>query len=227
MCGACDTIRCRHDPRAVPERFSADHDASKNHVPAPKIILPVNRRSCSKCGTERPGMPVADELDYEIYREGKQFPRRRGRVRTLLLVTAVLIVMATASAYGWLNYGRLVQPASLAPSAATAAVAKDPEETVALKDFQSFQSQAAQSLQSINQEIAAQKAEVARLSDQLSALAARMDALQSTAASAPLPAAPARPASTAPRRRPAADRPAGPISVGGAPLPAAPAQDGR
>jgi uncharacterized coiled-coil protein SlyX len=172
-------------------------------------------------------MLVTDELDYEIYRERKQFPRRRGRARTLLLVVAVLIVMATASAYGWLNYGRLVQPASLAPSPVAAAVAKNPDETVALKDFQSFQSQAAQALQSIDQEIAAQKAQVTRLSDQLSALAARMDALQSAAASAPPPAAPARLGSTAPRRRPTAARPAGPISVGGAPLPAAPAQDGR
>jgi uncharacterized coiled-coil protein SlyX len=211
----------------VPEGSALPMTAAKITFPAPKIVLPTRRRSCSKCRTERPGMLVTDELDYEIYRERKQFPRRRGRARTLLLVVAVLIVMATASAYGWLNYGRLVQPASLAPSPVAAAVAKNPDETVALKDFQSFQSQAAQALQSIDQEIAAQKAQVTRLSDQLSALAARMDALQSAAASAPPPAAPARLGSTAPRRRPTAARPAGPISVGGAPLPAAPAQDGR
>ena len=79
----------------------------------------------------------------------------------------------------------------------------------------------------MDQGIAAQKAELTRLSDQLSALAAKIDALQTAAASEPTPAAPARLGVTAPRKRQPAARPAGPISVGGAPLPTAPAPEGR
>lgn len=173
------------------------------------------------------GFPVADELDYEIYQDQKRLQRRRSRAPRVPLIVAVLAVIAAASAFGWLNYGRLVQPASSAPSPVAAAVARNTEETVALKDFQSFQQQTAQSLQSMDQGIAVQKADLTRLSDQLSALAARLDALQTAAAPAPPPAAPARPAVTAPRKRLPVERPAGRISVGGAPLPAAPPQDGR
>lgn len=169
---------------------------------------------------------MADELDYEIYQDKKRLQRRRSRAPRVLLIGAALAVIA-ASAYGWLNFGRLVQPAESAPSPVAAAVARNTEETVALKGFQSFQQQTAQSLQSMDQGIAAQKADLTRLSDQLSALAARVDALQTAAAPAPPPAAPARPAATAPRKRLPVARPAGPISVGGAPLSAAPPQDDR
>jgi uncharacterized coiled-coil protein SlyX len=175
-------------------------------------------------GNRDRGFPVADELDYEIYQDRKQLPRRRGRATRLLLIVAALSVIAAGSAYGWLNYGRPIQPASLAPSPVAAAEAKNTQETVALKDFQSFQQQTAQSLQSMDQGIAAQKAELTRLSDQLSALAAKIDAMQTAAAPAPPPAVPARPAVTAPRKRQPVARPAGAISVGGAPLPTAPAQ---
>ncbi len=161
---------------------------------------------------------MADELDYEIYPDQKP-SRRRGRAPRVLLIVAALAVIAVASGYGWLNYGRLVLPASSAPGPVVAAVAGNIEEAVALKDFQSFQQQTAQSLQSMDQGIAAQKADLARLSDQLSALTARLDALQTAAAPAPPPVAAARPAVSAPRKRPSVAKPAGPISVGGAPLP--------
>jgi uncharacterized coiled-coil protein SlyX len=161
---------------------------------------------------------VADELDYEIYPDRKP-SRRRGRAPRVLLIVAVLAAIAAASAYGWLNYGRLIQPASSAPSPVAAAVTGNTEETVALKDFQLFQQQMTQSLRSMDQGIAAQKADLARLSDQLSALTARLDVLQTAAAPAPTPVAPARPAVNAPRKKPPAVRPAGPISLGGAPLP--------
>lgn len=166
---------------------------------------------------------MADELDYEIYRDQKPSRQRGGRAPRVLLIVAVLALIAAASAYGWLNYGRLVQPASSAPTPVAAAVAGNTEETVALKDFQSFQQQTAQSLQSMEQGIAAQKADLTRLSDQLSALTARLEALQTAAAPAPPPVAPARPAVSALRKRLPVARRAGPISVGGAPLP----QDGR
>ena len=64
-------------------------------------------------GNRDRGFAVADELDYEIYQDRKQLPRRRGRATRLLLIVAALSVIAAGSAYGWLNYGRL-DPASLA-----------------------------------------------------------------------------------------------------------------
>ena len=176
---------------------------------------------------------MADELDYEVYQERKPLPRRRGRVGRLLLTVLILTLIAAGSTYGWLQYGRLLQPASLAPSPVAAAVPRNTVEAVALKDFQSLQQQTAQSLQSMAEAIAAQKAELARLSDQLSALAGRIDARQTAAAPPAPPAVPARPAVTAPRKRSATARAAGqggaagPISVGGAPLPTAPAPEGQ
>ncbi len=151
----------------------------------------------------------------------------------MLLILVVLVVIAAGSAFGWLNYSRLVEPASFAASPVAAAVPRSTDETVSPRDFQSLQQQTSQSLQSMDQAIAAQKAEVARLSDQLSALAAKFDAMQTAAAPTPAPAAPAQPAATAPHKRLPAIRPtrsaapAGPISVGGAPLPAPSAQEGQ
>ena len=58
---------------------------------------------------------MADELDYEIYRDQKPSQQRRGRAPRVFLIVAVLALVAAASAYGWLNYGRLVQPASSGP----------------------------------------------------------------------------------------------------------------
>jgi transposase-like protein/uncharacterized coiled-coil protein SlyX len=87
------------------------------------------------------------------------------------------------------------------------------EETVTLKDFQAFQRQTADSLQSAAQDIATQKADLERLSDQVSALAAKIDALQSAAAPKPLqtavparPAVPLRPAVIAQRKKPPAPK---------------------
>src|SRR5579864_7492054 len=174
------------------------HPSSRS---CPRKFPPLRRRAYCLRQDDRAaspelsrGFPVADELDYEIYQDRKRLPRRRGRARRLLLIVAALAVIAAGSAYGWFNYGRLVQPASSAPSSVAAAAARNAEETVALKDFQSFRQQTAQSLQSMDQGIAAQKADLTRLSDQLSALATRLDALQTAAAPAAPPVAPARPA---------------------------------
>jgi uncharacterized coiled-coil protein SlyX len=105
------------------------------------------------------------------------------------------------------------------------------EEMVTLKDFQSFQQQTTESMRSTNQDIAAEQADLKRLTDQVSALAGRIIELQSTVqAAAAQPAVPAkpvipqRPAAIAAGKKPRISKPAGPISVGGAPLPSAPAQ---
>jgi len=90
-----------------------------------------------------------------------------------------------------------------------------------LKEFEVLQQQIATTTQSTAQSVAAQQAEIKRLSDQVSALAAKIEQLQNPAPSAQAPAAPAPPppATPAARKRPAAATPAPGISVGGAPLP--------
>jgi hypothetical protein len=131
-----------------------------------------------------------------------------------------LAIIAGASAYLWLNYDSLFQAVSSIAHPAATPVVDSGEETVTLKDFQSFQRQTADSLQSVAQDIATQKTDLQSLSDQVSALAAKIDA------AAPAPqqtAVPARsPVIAAARKKPPAPKTTGPISVGGAPLPAPP-----
>jgi hypothetical protein len=148
----------------------------------------------------------------------------------------VLAVIA-AAAYLWLNYDGLVHEVSFAEQRAAAPVVNSAEENVPLKDFQSFERQITETLQSAAQDIAAQKAELKNLSDQMSALAAKIDALQGGAPptgsfSAPVEtrpgsqqAAPARPTVVGAQKKPPAPKTTGRISVGGAPLPPAPPVD--
>jgi uncharacterized coiled-coil protein SlyX len=103
-------------------------------------------------------------------------------------------------------------------SGAAPGAAPAEDKTVGLKDFQAFQQQITATLQSTAQLVAAQQAEIKRLSDQVAALGATIDTLQRPAASAQA-AAPAPPAPVAARKKPAAPKQPPAISVGGAPLP--------
>lgn len=143
-----------------------------------------------------------------------------------LAVAAALALSGIAAAFAWRAYGgaSLTLPSFGFGTAQPAAVAAA-DKPVGLKDLQALQQQIAGPLQSNAQLLAAQQAEIKRLSDQVSALAAKVDALEhppaTAQASLPASAAPSpAPAPAAPRKRSAAPkRPAG-ISVGGAPLPA-------
>jgi uncharacterized coiled-coil protein SlyX len=145
-------------------------------------------------------------------------------------VVAGLAMVGIASALAWRTYGGgpLTLPSFLSATEQTAAppAVAAADKPVTLKDVQALQQQIAGPLQSNAQLLAAQQAELKRLSDQMSALTAKVEALEHPAASAQasLPAsAPPAPAS-APRKKPAAPKPPG-ISVGGAPLP--PGQQAR
>jgi uncharacterized coiled-coil protein SlyX len=145
---------------------------------------------------------------------------------------AGLAILGVASAFAWRAYdgGPLTLPSFLSGTGQTAAppAVAAADKPVTLKDVQALQQQIAGPLQSNAQLLAAQQAEIKRLSDQVSALAAKVDALEHPPASAQasLPAsAPPSPAPAAPRKKSAAPKPAPGISVGGAPLP--PAQSGR
>jgi uncharacterized coiled-coil protein SlyX len=149
----------------------------------------------------------------------QEAPERRRWIP--VAVAAGLAVLGVISAVLWRAYGdSLPALPSLASIRGTSAEAAD--KPVGLKDFQAFQQQVAGSIQSTAQLLAAQQAEIKRLSDQVTALNAKIDTLQRPAASAqasvPPPAAPATPA--APKKKPA-PKPAATISTGGAPLPLA------
>jgi hypothetical protein len=141
---------------------------------------------------------------------------------------AGLAIFGIASAFAWRAYdgGPLTLPSLLSGTGQTAAppAVAAADKPVTLKDLQALQQQIAGPLQSNAQLLAAQQAEIKRLSDQVSALAAKVEALEHPPASAQasLPAAAPSPAPAAPRKKPAAPKQPPGISVGGAPLPPAP-----
>jgi phage shock protein A len=161
---------------------------------------------------------VTDDLDQQV----RQALQRRRRSPRVFLYVCLLAAVTGTSGYLWLNYDRLAKLA-FAERSSAAPVA---DTGVAQMDFEALKRQTAESLQSTIEDIDAQKAELKRLSDQVSALAAKIDALQSPAVSAPQQAAvPVRPPVIAARKKPPAPKTSGPISVGGSPLPTAPSAD--
>lgn len=166
-----------------------------------------------------------EDIEYRAERQ----PQRRRWIP--LAVVAVLALSGVALAFAWRGYGgaALILPSFAFGTAQPAAPAVAADKPVGLKDLQALQQQIAAPLQTNAQLLAAQQAEIKRLSDQVAGLAAKVDALEHppapTQASAPaLAPPPPAAAPAAPRKRPAAPkRPAG-ISVGGAPLPAQPAR---
>ena len=142
-------------------------------------------------------------------------PQRRRWVP--IAVVAGLALFGAASALLWHAWGNGLSALPSFTSATAPAPAEVPDKTVGLKEFQGFQQQIAATVQSTAQLVAAQQAEIKRLSDQVSALTAKIDALQPPAASTQA-AAPAPPPPAARKRPGAAKLPPG-ISTGGAPLP--------
>jgi uncharacterized coiled-coil protein SlyX len=170
---------------------------------------------------------VTDDLDHQVQQALK---RRRGSSKGLLYVFLVTAVAGT-SGYIWLNYDSLANLAFAERPSGKPAIESNGA-GVAQKDFETLKRETAESFQSMNEVIAAQKAELKGLSDQISALTVKVDAMQSAAPAFGAISAPAEP-----RQPPAAMTPAiaarkkapkttGPISVGGAPLPPAP-RDGQ
>ena len=139
-----------------------------------------------------------------------------------IAVVAGLALLGAASAwYVWGDALPALPSFTSSGPAPGAAPAEAPDKTVGLKDFQAFQQQIAATMQSTAQLVAAQQAEIKRLSDQVAALSAKIDTLQPPAGSAQAaaPVAPPPPPPSAARKRPAAAKQPPGISVGGAPLP--------
>jgi uncharacterized coiled-coil protein SlyX len=164
-----------------------------------------------------------DDAGYET--EPVPAPQRM-RWATIAIAAVLLAVIGASSAVLWRAYGgvplTLPSFAWVTGQPATPAVVAD--KPVGLKDLQALQQQIAGPLQSNAQLLAAQQAELKRLADQLSALTAKVDALEhpSASAQASLPASAPPPA--APRKKPAAPKLPPGISTGGAPLPVTPSR---
>lgn len=148
----------------------------------------------------------SDEFD-----PGVTLPPRRNWIFRATVAVVGLVILAGAAGFVLLNYGHLFEPAP----AAQLPISVNVEEAVSPDDFKAFQQDVAAKLEAVQQAAADQQADLKKLTDQVSAMAARLESLQSP------PAAPvARPPVVAMTKRPAAaKKPAGTISVGGAPLP--------
>jgi hypothetical protein len=134
--------------------------------------------------------------------------------------------VAGASGYVWLTHDSLGKLAFAEHSSVAPVVQSS--DTVTREDLEAIKRQLADSLQSMVANTDALKVNLKNLSDQVAALAAKVDGLQNAPQSGELKPAsppsvlPVRPPVMAARKKPAAPQTTGPISVGGAQLPAAP-----
>jgi hypothetical protein len=175
---------------------------------------------------------VTDELDHQV----RTALRRRRRSRIFPIAVIVFAICASASAYLWINHGNQIRTALFATPQATGSTAASGEQSVSRADFATFQRQTADALQSAFANLEAQKADLKKLSDQVTDAVAKVDALRNAEATAPIsppvknsisgqPVVPPRPAALAQGKKPQAPRSTGSISVGGAPLALAPPSD--
>ena len=169
-----------------------------------------------------------DDAGYQASQEAQETRQPvRKRSVTLAIAAALLAVIGASSAVLWHSFSGSLPAmpsfASITGSSAAPAAVVAPDKPVGVKDFQAFQQQIAGPMQSAAQLHAVQQAEIKRLSDQLAILTAKIDLLERPAAAQSALPAQAPPVSqakaAAPRKRPAARKPADSISVGGAPLP--------
>jgi septal ring factor EnvC (AmiA/AmiB activator) len=102
--------------------------------------------------------------------------RRRRTTVMLASFTAIAVMALAAACYLWFNYDRSIEPGS--SGAAAAGRAAEPGAGVTLQNLQAALQQTTSELEAMKQNIAASEAEHQKLSDQVSALATRVDALQ-------------------------------------------------
>jgi hypothetical protein len=140
-----------------------------------------------------------------------------------IVVAVILAGFGSGSALLWRSYGNGMLPSSSSVASSAAPAADKP---VAQSDMRALQQQIAGSVQSTERLLAAQQAEIKRLSDQVVVLSAKLDLLQRplTSAQAALPAPAAKPVAPAPKKKPAPVQTTGVVSTGvvstgGAPLP--------
>ena len=174
------------------------------------------------------GFAVTYRTDEELDETSDEAP---GRGPLFHIVVAVMLAcFGSGSAVLWQAFGMglPVLPSFTSVASSAAPVADKP---VGLSDLRALQQQIAGSVQATERLLAAQQAEIKRLSDQVAALSGKLDLMQRPLASAqaaipaPAPAPAPKPVAPAPRKKPAPAQSTGAISTGaistgGAPLPA-------
>ena len=168
--------------------------------------------------------------------------RRSGGGPAIVVSISALVLIGAAATYLLQNFNSI---AELFPHEAASAPIPDPVVSATLKDIQSFQQknaaalqengavlqqntallqQGAANLESLRQSFTARQTDLERLSNQLSSLLARVDAMTLlTTSSIPQSNARTRVGGTSRKKTFRLPRPVGPVSVGGAPLGPAPA----
>jgi hypothetical protein len=170
---------------------------------------------------------VAEILDKEKHRENQPAKLHRASSRAPAIVISLtffaLAFISAATAYALSNFNRA---AERSPHETASAPIPDPVISATLKDIQLTQQQNAAVLEQLTQSSAVQRIDLKRISDQLSSLAARADALQNepeTTSAIPQPNERARAVRASHKKPLILPKPIGPVSVGGAPLSPAPA----
>ena len=173
---------------------------------------------------------MTDEIDEKWH--GEDRPVALQRRRRSPWIVAVLIGLAMAGAGGaflWVNMDKLVRLASRDASDSADSSSGD---KAMLTDLLATQQKTTEDMDTLKAAVEDQQGQLKSITDQLAALSAKLDAMQTPPAPPPPPApiAPTPPSAraqqlapkVAARKPPHAARPAGPISVGGAPLSTAP-----
>jgi hypothetical protein len=180
---------------------------------------------------------VAETLDKEEHTEKQSATLHRASSRAPAIVISLtflsLGLLSAATAYA-LSFNRIIEQP---PRETASAPIPDPIISATLKNIQLAQQQNAAVLESLAQSSAVQRTDLKRISDQLSSLAARADALQDaplTTSAIPQSNDRARAVTTSRKKtsllpKPISQlpKPMGPFSVGGAPLSPAPVPELR
>ena len=188
-----------------------------------KIRRRINRNKALWYGAL--GCAVTYRTDDEIGDTADETPGRGPLFH--IVIGVMLVCFGSGSALVARAYGMglptlpfFTSGASVASSPAPVAV-----KPVALSDLQTLQQQVATSVQSTERLLAAQQAEIKRLSDQVVALSGKLDLLQRPLSSAQAalptqaPAAAPKPVAATKPKKPAPVQTTGSTSTGGAPLP--------
>jgi hypothetical protein len=173
---------------------------------------------------------VAETLDKER-RENQSATLHRDSSRAPAIIISLtffaLAFISAATAYALSNFNRVAERSAHETASAPT---PDPIVSATMKDIQLAQQQNAAMLEQLTQSSAVQQTDLKRISNQLSSLAARADALQNmpvTTSAIPPPRERARAVRTSRQKPSLLPRPVGLVSVGGAPLSPAPAPGSR
>ena len=158
------------------------------------------------------------EVENESFEEVE--PRKRGLLSWILIV-GLLIGTGSGSAVAYNAFGRNQLFSFFQSPTQPVAAATKPMEPA---DVESLQKQIASSVQATEARLAAQQAELKRLTDEVTALAGRLDILMPTtpargAVPTPTIAIPKKRAAKPAAAKPNDANPPGPVSTGGTPLP--------